>query len=350
MRAFRRSFILAAASIAVFVAETATAQGTTTAQNCSTTNVAVGIRPQASASPVRITVGVFLIDLLDISETEEKFDVDLFLRLRWRDARLAATALGSSLENCVLELRDIWHPQFEIINRSNLHADGWQHIDVDADGVVLLERRITGTLTNPLELKDYPRDSQELAIRLSSIKYGPQELRLAVDEKATGRSPDARQAGWEIVANTSQVLPPLSTTDRMTFSRIVHTVSVRRLFGYSFWKLVVPLSLIVLMAWSVFWLDPQAYVPQITVGTSSIFTLIAFQLSIGESLPRISYLTGADKLVLAATLLVFFALAQAVITSRLAQRNQLELARRFDAYGRWIYPTLYLVGVIIAFW
>jgi hypothetical protein len=113
--------------------------------------------------------------------------------------------------------------------------------------------------------------------------------------------------------------------------------------------LVVPLSLIVLMAWSVFWMDPHAYVPQITVGTSSIFTLIAFQLSIAETLPHLSYLTNADKLVLAATLLVFFALGQAVLTSRLAQRNELELARRLDTVGRWLYPLLYLLAAIVAF-
>jgi hypothetical protein len=42
------------------------------------------------------------------------------------------------------------------------------------------------------------------------------------------------------------------------------------------------------------------------------------------------------------------ALGQAVLTSRLAQRDQLELARRIDFHGRWIYLALYL-GALVAF-
>jgi hypothetical protein len=332
----------------VLAGQAAVAQEVLTSQDCSVTPADKRTRPDAGGRPLRINVGVFLIDILDIRETEEAFDADFVLKLQWRDPRLSVVALGVSLENCDIGLHDIWHPQIEIINERNMRSGGWQHIEVDADGVVLFERRISGTLTSPLELADYPRDSQKLVIRLSSLKYDSEDVVLAVHETTTGRAPNARQAGWEIVSNTSEVMPPLSIAGGMSSSRIFHTVSVRRLFGYSFWKLVVPLSLIVLMAWSVFWLDPQAYVPQITVGTGSIFTLIAFQLSLAETLPRISYLTDADKLVMAATLLVFCALGQAVTTSRLAQRNRLELARRLDAYGRWAYPALYLAGAAFA--
>lgn len=347
-RIFWRLFLLTGALLAVLAGQTAVAQDALTSQECSVTEAAKRTRPDEGGPPVRISVGVFLIDILDIRETEESFDADFFLKLQWRDPRLSGHALGISLENCDIGLRDIWQPQIEIINQGNMRSGGWQHLEIDADGVVLFERRISGTLTNPLELADYPRDSQKLVIRIGSLKYESDDVFFAVDESGTGRGPDARQAGWEIISNSSEVMPPLSIAGGTAHSRIFHTVSVRRLFAYSFWKLIVPLSLIVLMAWSVFWLDPQAYVPQITVGTSSIFTLIAFQLSIGETLPRLSYLTGADKLVMSATLLVFLALGQAVFTSRLAQRNRLELARRLDAYGRWVYPVLFLVGAIIA--
>ena len=143
-------------------------------------------------------------------------------------------------------------------------------------------------------------------------------------------------------------MPTVEIAGGTSHVRLFHTVLVKRLFGYWFWKLVVPLSLIVMMAWCIFWLDPQAHSSQIWVGASAIFTLIAFQLSLGDTLPRISYLTNADKLVMTATLLVFFGLAQAVVSSRLAVRNELDRARRYDVYGRWIYPVLYLGGAVIA--
>lgn len=343
----RRFLVLTSVLLGLLLSIAAYAQEASTTENCAVTNVPKQTRPNVGGPPVQISVGVFLFDILEIRENYENFDADFILRLRWHDQRLSSNALGWSLEHCDIALHDIWHPQIDAINQGSVGASGWRRLEIDADGAVLFDRRITGTLTTPLELGEFPRDSQELVIRLSSLVYGPEDVLLAVDE-TTGRAPNASHAGWEIVSNLSNVMPTLEIVGGTSHVRIFHTVLVKRLFGYWFWKLVVPLSLIVLMAWCIFWLDPEAYRSQIAVGASAIFTLIAFQLSLGDTLPRISYLTSADKLVLTATLLVFFALGQAVVSSRLAVRKELERARRYDVYGRWIYPLLYLVGGMIA--
>jgi hypothetical protein len=304
-------------------------------------------RPDANGPPLRVAIGVLLLDIRDIRESEENFDADLILRLRWLDPRLSAETLGHSLENCDIEPSELWRPQIEIINRLSVRA-GWQRLEVDASGHVAFERRFSGTIEAPFELADFPHDSQELVIRLASLAYGPDDVILEIDSARTGRIPKAKHEGWRLIDNTSEIQPALSVAGGTSHARIFHTVKVQRLQNYWFWMLVVPLSLIVLMSWSVFWLDPQAFSPQITVGSSAVFTLIAFRLSLGEKLPQIPYLTQADKLVLAATLLVFVALGQAVLTSRLAQRDQLKLARRIDFHGRWIYLALYL-GALVAF-
>ena len=59
-----------------------------------------------------------------------------------------------------------------------------------------------------------------------------------------------------------------------------------RMFGFYFWKLFVPLSLIVAMASIVFWIDPQNLGPQLGVSTASVFTLIAFLISMGRHARR----------------------------------------------------------------
>lgn len=298
-------------------------------------------RPDVDGPAVEVGVAVFLIDLLGIHDSQERFDINFALRLSWHDPRLDY----DGLQNCDLTPSDIWLPQIGVLNQIDVRDGDWVRIDVDTDGYVLYERRISGSLSAVFELDEFPRDSQVLPVRLGSLVYGPEDVLLRVDHARTGRAPLARQAGWEIVAGSSDT-EPLLAEHGMSRALVVHSILVEREFGYWFWKLLVPLSLIVLMAWSVFWLDPRIAPPQITVGASAIFTLIAFQLSLGETLPKISYLTLADKLVLTATVLVFFALGQAVVTSRLAQRDQLERARRLDLYGRWIYPLAYITSVL----
>jgi hypothetical protein len=345
----RQLLLLSTLLLGMVLPTTAAAQLTPNVGLCPVSDLQKRNRPNIGAAPVQVSIGVLLIDIMDIHEGNETFDADFALRLQWRDPRLSIDELGVSLEDCDVNLRDIWHPQIGIINQAGVEFGGWQRLEVDGDGNVNFVHRISGRLTTPFVLDKFPRDSQQLVIRFTSLGYGTEDVLLEIDSAWSGRAPNARISGWEIVDNASDVVSPTAIAAGMSHALVFHTISVDREFGYWFWKLIVPLSLIVLMAWAVFWLDPQTMAPQITVGASSIFTLIAFQLSLGESLPRISYLTNADELVLTATLLVFLALGQAVLTSRLATRNEIEFARRLDLYGRWIYPLLYLAGMFIAF-
>ena len=91
------------------------------------------------------------------------------------------------------------------------------------------------------------------------------------------------------------------------------------------------------MAWTVFWLDPEAWWPQIGIATVAAFTLVAFVIALRNSLPPVPYLARLDQLILGLTVLVFIALAEVIVTCHLTQTAHVALAERIDAYFRWIY-------------
>ena len=66
-----------------------------------------------------------------------------------------------------------------------------------------------------------------------------------------------------------------------------------------------------------------------------------------ELLPRISYLTRADRFTLSSLILVFLALAEAVATSALSRHGRAEAGNRLDRYSRVAFPAA--LAVIIAF-
>ena len=115
------------------------------------------------------------------------------------------------------------------------------------------------------------------------------------------------------------------------------TLPVEREYTYYFWRLIFPLALITLMAWAVFWLEPTQLAPQVTVSTGAIFSLMAFLVSQGQILPTVSYLTAADKLIVACVILVFVAFGEAILAGTLAQKGRVALAQSFDRAGRWAY-------------
>jgi hypothetical protein len=100
------------------------------------------------------------------------------------------------------------------------------------------------------------------------------------------------------------------------------------------------------MAGSVFWLDPEAWGSQIGVATASVFSLITFLIGMRSVVPPVEYLNRLDKLVFAFTALIFLAVAEVIVTSRLAQENRAALARRMDRCARVIYPVL-LVFILV---
>jgi hypothetical protein len=77
-----------------------------------------------------------------------------------------------------------------------------------------------------------------------------------------------------------------------------------------------------------------------------VITLIAFQLSLTELLPTISYLTRIDIYVLGTSGLVFMALGEAILTARLAKQDKRELSRKIDRIMKIAYPILYLIILI----
>ena len=104
------------------------------------------------------------------------------------------------------------------------------------------------------------------------------------------------------------------------------------------------------MAYAVFWLDPTVLSTQISISTSTVFTLIAYNFALSSILPQVSYLTRADLYLIGCMLLVFGALGEAVVTGVLAgDETRVALARRIDALARFVYPALFAVIVYIAF-
>jgi len=120
-------------------------------------------------------------------------------------------------------------------------------------------------------------------------------------------------------------------------AQVVCEIDSERDAAYYRWTMILPLALIVLMAWMVFWIDPSLIASQIGLSTASIFSLIAFRFSMRMSLPAVSYMTRMDEFLLACTVLVFLALGQAVVTGRLAKLDRESTAQTLDRWGRWIY-------------
>jgi cadmium resistance protein CadD (predicted permease) len=111
-------------------------------------------------------------------------------------------------------------------------------------------------------------------------------------------------------------------------------------------KVILPLVLIVMMSWSVFWTDPTNSNTQFSIAVTSMLTLIAYRFAVDTQLARLPYMTRLDVFFLISTLLVFFSLLEVLVTTILDNKQQTKLAKRIDRYCRVIFPVIFAIATI----
>ena len=135
-------------------------------------------------------------------------------------------------------------------------------------------------------------------------------------------------------------LPAKNVEPLSGFHIVIHA---DRDIRYPAMMFVIPLLLLVAMSWLVFWIDPKESVSQISVAITAVLTLIAYRFTIGELVPKVSYLTRLDYFILGSALMIFLALLLVIITSNLAQSGRMQLAKQIDRRSRVIFPLLLLL-------
>jgi len=293
---------------------------------------------ESAVDTVDVEVGVFLIDIEEINSVSQSFVANLYLEVRWHDPGLAHDGPDSISRS----LDEFWHPRMQILNQQKLERTFPGSAEIKPDGEVIFRQRVWGGFSQPLELHQFPFDTQRLEINFIEVGFGTRELRLKVAPQSAV-SDHLSIPDWEVLAWDFKVADILLSSDTPSEKGLVLSVDVKRYLGYFVLKIIFPLMLIVFMSWLVFWIDPSLAASQISISVTAMLTMIAYRFAIGGMMPRLPFLTPMDYFVMASTVLVFLSLIEVVYTAYLTKWDRLETARRVDFHARWIAPLIYLL-------
>lgn len=302
------------------------------------------LSPPTTDAPVPVAVGLVLTDVIGIDDETQSVDLDAFSKVSWQDPRLAAFA------GCRVSPAAIWNPGVEIVNTSKLRNQAPPTAFILEGGQVVISRRFTGWVTSPHRLQDFPFDKRSILLQLVPREAQSDTVVLEVDPTFTARKQDFSIADWAVGEPTVGIDEWNVLNLGQTRSRLNFEVPAQRLRGYWVFKVMLPLLMIIAMSWAVFWIDAAHFATAIGLAATSMLTLIAFQFSVANTLPRVSYLTIMDEFVFGAAVLVFLALVEAVVTSALVGAGKGDLARRMDYAGRFVLPLALLTLVAWITW
>jgi hypothetical protein len=306
-------------------------------------------RPDPAAGPTVVGLGVFFQDVASLSDVDQTLDADVYVFARWRDPRLADPARGDGSVECpVLENR-LWIPAIEPENLRGRQAFYPARFLVDGRGVVTYARRLWVKLSYPLDFRDFPLDRHRWKVTLWPALSRTDEIVFHPLRRATGMNEHLSLQGWRVGEPRAETSAGPRVARAGSWARFDVELALERNWSYHAWKLGVPLTLIVLMAYGVYFIPASALPQQIGLGTTSMLTLIAYMLALGSGLPRISYLTRADRFFIGSAVLVFLGLVKAVATAALAQGPRARVVDRVNRWGRWVFPLAMLANFAFAF-
>lgn len=310
-------------------------------------------RPNADSGPTQISVGIWVADISDIDSAQQNFTAELAVVLRWKDSRLAHT--GKGIVRYPLE--QIWHPRLSIVNETNSVSRKFpDSVEVDPDGTVTYRQRYAGAFTQPLRLQSFPFDRQTFRVQLVAVRYQSNEVMFVPDQVwiqdglkgAAGISPSVTLPDWTI--EKLEVKPLVyALAPRHQYSSYAFEFTASRNVEHYILKVILPLVLIVISSWAVFWIDPINASSQVSIAMTSMLTLIAYRFAIDTQLPRLPYMTRLDVFILASTLLVFLSLVEVVATIILDNTQKKKRAIRIDRYCRVIFPAIFVIASIAIF-
>jgi len=314
-----------------------------------------GITPPPGSAPVPVQVGIYLIDITNIDETRNTFEVELDVLVRWTDTRLAfdPEAAGTDLRVHVGPEAEkifdgLWTAQIVLANPVGQMGIGARKVTVHADGRIEISAQVNSTLRTNLDYRRFPFDSQVLPIILESFAWNNREVELVTYLDRTGFAPEFALAEWDVEAIESRVEDVLRVRDAIPFSNLKFEIRIQRQSGYYLWKIFLTVIIIVSLTWVVFWMSDERLGRRAGVSSSGILTVIAYQFVTTSTLPRVSYLTVADRVMTVSIITIAATMVVSVFVDRIGFENQ-AAKLRIDRACRWIFPLAYLgmLGLVI---
>ncbi|XP_054888177.1 glycine receptor subunit alpha-2 isoform X2 [Poeciliopsis prolifica] len=308
------------------------------------------IRPNFKGPPVNVTCNIFINSFGSVTETTMDYRVNIFLRQKWNDPRLAYSKYpDSSLDLDPSMLDSIWKPDLFFANEkgANFHDVTTDNklLRIFKNGTVLYSIRLTLILSCPMDLKNFPMDVQTCTMQLESCEHLIFFLCCFLDSSS---SSDGKSA---LYLNSSRHLLPsvgytmndlvfewlengaVQVSEGLTlpqfimreekelgyctkhyntgkFTCIEVKFHLERQMGYYLIQMYIPSLLIVILSWVSFWINMDAAPARVALGITTVLTMTTQSSGSRASLPKVSYVKAIDIWMAVCLLFVFAALLE----------------------------------------
>jgi len=306
------------------------------------------LAPPKQVGPVEVRARLELRDVNQIDDSAETFEFTGVLTLEWRDPRQAFDPGAVGVHEKIFqgayqfdELATGWYPQVVLANESGLFQKSGTLLRIRPDGSSTLIETVNAVAKTEFEMTRFPFDAHRLEAVFEVPGFGPHEVVLRADAAAVSGG-TFRVPGWTVTALGTSIRERPGESPAF-----VASVDVERGSFYFTRLVILPLVVIVLLSFSVFWMDQSSMGDRMSVSFIGVLTAVAYQLVINDSMPRISYVTFIHGFLSLSFLAMSGTVLVNLVVGVLDRQAKRELGDRIDRRCRWLFPVVYF-GLILA--
>ncbi|XP_077464743.1 glycine receptor, alpha 4a isoform X2 [Stigmatopora argus] len=273
------------------------------------------IRPNFKGPPVNVTCNIFINSFGSITETTMDYRLNVFLRQKWNDPRLAYSEYpDDSLDLDPSMLDSIWKPDLFFANEkgANFHEVTTDNklLRIFQDGSVLYSIRLTLILSCPMDLKNFPMDIQTCTMQLESFGYTMNDLIFEWLSENPVQVADDLTLPQFVLKDEMDLGYCTKYYNTGKFTCIEVKFHLERQMGYYLIQMYIPSLLIVILSWVSFWINMDAAPARVGLGITTVLTMTTQSSGSRASLPKVSYVKAIDIWMAVCLLFVFAALLE----------------------------------------
>jgi hypothetical protein len=321
--------------------------------------------PPKEAGPVVVRVRFELRDINEINDGTETFDFTGVLVLEWRDPRQAFDPAVEGVDEKVFqgdyqfnEISPGWYPQLVLVNESGSGQTSGVVMRVRPDGTSTLIQALSASAETEFDMTRFPFDGQRLEAVFEVLGFDRDEVELRVEAgAASSPTRGVRIPQWTVRGTSLSVRDRAASHAgrRGVSSAFILSIDVQRESFYANRLVIIPLVVIVLLSFSVFWMDRSSLGDRLSVSFIGILTGVAYQIVMSDLLPHISYVTLMHGFLNLSFLTMCATVVVNLVVGNLDQRGKGEVGDRIDRRCRWGFPLAYfglmlvMLGVTMVF-
>lgn len=287
-----------------------------------------------------ITVNMFVRRFNDIDIKNMVMSVTITLRQEWQDPRLQYTFPGNPYIR--LPRTDmVWKPDTFIRNEveAKTHSVMQEnsYVRVAPDGTVTYSVRLTLTLSCPMNLRNFPFDTQTCCLMLAS--YGEQSKTVNYiwkekDPISVANPLYVKSYVLTVYSETGGVHADKcdAITSTGNYSCVSAAFRLSRAYSHTVATVMIPAIMWVTVSWVAFWLRRESVLPRLVMATLSLYSLSTKAAELNSTLPEVSYTKALDTWTGVCILFAFLALVEVVIVNFIGDPDKKEDPKKQEAF------------------